>query len=78
MPINAEDKVVAPVALQINLVTAQLSLVLALGVTTLALQKPALVFCTIFTGQFIVGKMLSVTVTLKLQVAVLPAASATV
>ena len=49
-----------------------------LGVTTLALHAPAVTFWLIFAGQVMVGAILSVTVTVKEQLAELPAASLTV
>lgn len=73
-PVVAELAIVAPVNVQVNFVTEQLSAVVGFGVTTLAVQD-ALVLAVMFVGQVIVGLILSVTVTVKEQVAVLFAAS---
>jgi hypothetical protein len=77
MPVVGDVPVVAPVKAQVNLVTEQLSAVVGLGVTTLAVQE-ALVFAVMFVGQVMVGLMLSVTVTVWVAVAVLPDPSVTV
>ena len=78
MPAAGELATVAPVIVQVRAVTEQLSAVTALGTITEALHTPASSFCAIAAGQVIVGLILSVIVTVKLQVAWLPAPSLTV
>lgn len=68
---------VAPVIAHVNLFTPQLSAVVGLGVTTEALQA-APVVAMILAGHEIVGRVVSVIVTVKAHVAVLLAASLTV
>src|SRR5512142_2781935 len=69
MPTRGEFATVAPVIIQVSDVTPQLSPITAFGTTTLALHSPASSFCEMFPGQVIVGRILSVTVTVKLHVA---------
>ena len=78
MPVAALLATVAPVIAQVKRVTAQLSAVTELGVTTEATHVPAPTFAVMFDGHNIVGLMLSTIVTVKEHVAVLPAASRTV
>jgi hypothetical protein len=78
MPVAAEVPVVTPVIAQVNKVTAQLSATVGLAVATEAVQVPAPTFAVTFAGHVIVGRMLSVIVTVKKHVAELPAASNTV
>jgi hypothetical protein len=78
IPVAADVPVVAPVNAHVNLVTEQLSADVGFGVTTDDVQVPAPTFAVMFEGHVIVGLILSFTVTVKVQVAVFPAASATV
>ena len=78
IPAGAEFAVVAPVIAHARRVTAQLSAVVGFGVTTDAVQTPAPTFCAMLPGQVMVGRILSVTVTVKLHVALFPVASLTV
>jgi hypothetical protein len=78
IPVAGELATVAPVNVQVNLVTAQLSAVIGFGVTTLAVQLPASTFAVIFAEQVIVGLILSTTVTDCVEVAVKPAPSVAV
>src|SRR5664279_4275498 len=78
MPTTGEVAIVAPVIAHVRVLTAQLSEITALGTTTDALHTPASSFCDMFPGQVITGTILSVTVTVKLHVAWLPAASFTI
>src|SRR5687767_2543955 len=78
IPVAGEEPVVAPVITQVCCVTAQLSAAVGLGTAMVAVHTPAPVLATILAGQVIVGACVSFTVTVKEQVAVLPAASATV
>jgi hypothetical protein len=78
IPVAGEVATVAPVIAHVKRVTAQLSPVVGFGVTTEAEQVPATTFWVMFAGQVTVGTMLSVTVIVKAQVAVLFAASRTV
>ena len=78
MPVAGEEPVVAPVIAQVNTVTAQLSARVGFGVDTEAVQVPAPTLAVMLAGQVIVGRMLSVTVTVNEQVAVLFEASRTV
>jgi hypothetical protein len=77
IPVAADVAIVAPVIAHVNLFTPQLSAVVGLGVTTDALQV-APVVVIIFAGQEIVGRAVSVIVTVNEQVALLFAASRTV
>src|SRR5262245_50953023 len=61
-----------------RLVTLQLSVALTLKVTLLRLQRPASVFNTRLAGQVVVGFCVSSTVTVKVQLLVLPLASVAV
>src|SRR5665648_418454 len=63
---------------QVRIVTAQLSEITASGTTTEASQTPASILRVITAGQAIEGIILSVIVTIRLQVAWLPAASLTI
>ena len=65
IPVAGDEAVVTPVKVQVNFVTEQLSAVTAFGVTTLALQVPAVTFCVMSAGHVIVGLMLSITVTVN-------------
>jgi len=67
----------APEAGLLLMPNEQLSLPVGVKFTT-ALHKPASVLCTMFSGQVTVGACVSFTVTVKLQVAVLPLASVAV
>jgi hypothetical protein len=78
IPVAGELPVVAPVIAQVNLVTPQLSAVVGFVVFTEAVHNPAAVFTLTLDGQVIVGACVSVTVTVKLHVAVNPAGSVTV
>ena len=78
IPVAALLAVVAPVIVQVKTVTAQLSDVTGLGVATEATHEPAPTLAVMLAGQVMVGLMLSTTVTVKEQVALLPAASRTV
>lgn len=78
IPVAADVAVVAPVNAHVNLVTAQLSAVVGLGVTTEALHVPAPTLAVMFDGQVIVGRILSATVTVNEHVAMFPPASPTV
>jgi hypothetical protein len=75
MPVAADVPVVTPVIAQVNTVTAQLSAAVGLLVATEAAQVPAPVNAEIFAGHAMVGRILSVMVTVKAQVAVLLEAS---
>src|SRR5512145_1987211 len=75
IPVAADAATVAPVIVHLRSVTPQLSLIVAFGVTIDALQLPAELFAVIFPGHAITGFSVSVTVTVKEQVADLPAAS---
>ena len=77
MPVAGELPVVAPVIAQVRVVAEQLSLKVG-SVTAMDLLHPAVTFWLMFAAQVIVGLILSVMVTVKLQVAVLLAASFTV
>ncbi len=70
MPVAGDDPVVAPVIAQVNAVTPQLSPVTGLGVATEAEHVPAATLADIFAGQLMVGRMLSLTVTVNEQVVV--------
>lgn len=78
IPVAADAAMVAPVNAHVNLVTAQLSAVVGLGVTTEAVHVPAPTLAVMFVGQVIEGWILSVTVTVNEHVAMFPPASATV
>ena len=78
IPVAGEFPVVAPVITQVSVVTLQLSAVVGLVVFTDAVHNPAAVFTLTFEGQVMVGACVSVTVTVKLHVAVKPAGSVTV
>jgi len=70
---------VEPLAGLHTLVTpGQLSVALTNQVTLEASQTPAVVFVTMLAGQVITGFSVSLTVTVKLQLAVLPEASVAV
>ena len=77
MPVAAELPVVAPVITQVRVVAEQLSLK-AGSVTAMDLLHPEVTFWLMFAAQLIVGLILSEMTTVKLQVAVLLAASLTV
>ena len=77
IPVAGELPVVAPVITQVRVVAEQLSLK-AGSVTAMDLLHPEATFWLMFDTQVIVGLILSVIVTVKLQVAVLLAASFTV
>src|ERR1041384_4117742 len=62
----------------VRFVTLQLSVAVTLKVTLLRLQRPASAFNTRFAGQVIVGFWLSSTVTVKVQLLLLPLASVAV
>lgn len=78
IPVDALVATVAPVIAHVNRVTAQLSAVTGLGVTTDATHVPTPTFAIIFEGHEIVGFTLSTMVTVNEHVAELPAASRTV
>lgn len=78
MPVTGDDPLVAPVIVHERPVTAQLSAVVAFGVTTDALQVPTPTLAVMLAGHIIVGRMLSTTETVYEQVALLLAASRTV
>lgn len=78
IPAAGDAPVVAPVITQVSVVTEQLSVVVGFGVTTDALHVPAPTFAVMLDGQVTVGLMLSVTVTVNEQVALLAAPSSTV
>ena len=63
--------------LETTLVTRQLSLALTVNVTLLRPHWPGSALKTIFAGQTICGACVSLTVTVKLQLLLLPAASVT-
>lgn len=75
MPVADEEAVVAPVIVHVRVVTAQLSAVVGLGVTTEALHVPEAVLAVRLAGQVMVGRMLSVMDTVNEQVAELLAPS---
>lgn len=75
IPVAGLVAVVTPVIAHVKRVTAQLSAVVGLVVTTEATQEPAPTLAVMFDGHVIVGLILSKTVTVYEQVAVLPAAS---
>lgn len=77
IPVAAEVAIVAPVIAHVKRVTPQLSEVVAFGVTTEAVHE-APPTAVMFAGQVIVGRVASVTVTVKAHVAIFPAASLTV
>ena len=72
IPVAGDEAVVAPVNVQVNLLTEQLSAVVGLGVTTDAVQVPVATFAVMFAGHVTVGLMLSTTVTVMLQLDVFP------
>ena len=78
IPDTGDEPVVAPVITHVSLVTAQLSALVELGVTTLAEQAPGVLVAVMFEGQVIVGGCVSFTVTVNEQVAVFPPGSRTV
>jgi hypothetical protein len=78
IPVAGEEPVVAPVIAQVNTLTEQLSAVVGLGVTTLLEQVPAVTVLVMFAGHVMVGTVVSTLFTLKVQVAVFPAASVAV
>ena len=78
MPVNGEFAVVAPVFVHVKVEIVQLSAKTALIFGINAAQVPAVVFAVTFVGHVIVGFVMSVMVTVKLQVAVLFAPSFTV
>jgi hypothetical protein len=78
IPVVGDEAAVAPVITQVNLDTAQLSMVVGLIVTTDAVHTPASVLDVWLPEQVIVGAILSVTVTVNEQVAVRLAPSVTV
>ena len=75
IPVAGDDAVVAPVMAHVNTVTPQLSAVVGLAVATDAVQVPAAALAVALAGHVMVGRILSVTVTVNEQVAVLLAAS---
>ena len=77
MPVAGELPVVAPVITQVRVDAEQLSLKVG-SVTAMDLLHPEVTFWLMFATQVIVGLILSVMVTVKLQVAALLAASFTV
>ena len=78
IPVAGDDAVVAPVMAHVSVVTPQLSAVVGLVVATDAVQVPAPALAVTLAGHVMVGRILSVTVTVNEQVAVLLAASRTV
>jgi hypothetical protein len=78
IPVTADDATVAPVIAHVNLVTEQLSAVVGLVVTTDFVHDPAVTVVAMFAGHVIVGKTLSVTVTVCVADAVLLEPSVTV
>lgn len=78
IPVAAELPKVAPVNAHVNVVTEQLSAVVAFGVTIDLVHVPATTVFTMFAGHVMVGRILSVMVTVYEHVAVLFAASATI
>ena len=78
IPVPGLEAVVAPVIVHVKRVTAQLSAVVGLVVTTDATQVPAPTLAVTFDEHDIVGLILSLIVTVNEQVDVLPAASETV
>lgn len=74
IPAAGEAAVVAPVIAQVRVIV-QLSAIVASGTVTVAVQVPASAFCEMLPEHVIVGIWVSLTVTVKLQVDVLPAAS---
>ena len=68
MPVNALAPVVAPVMIQLNEDTKQLSATVGFVVTTEDTQVPAPTFNVTFDAHAIVGLMLSFRVTLNVQV----------
>jgi hypothetical protein len=78
MPAPGEASTVAPAIIHVRLFVEQLSDMVALGTATVAVQTPASALPVMFAGQVITGAWLSVTVTVKLHVAVFPAPSPTV
>lgn len=78
MPVTAEFATVAPAKAHVKIVTEQLSAVVAFGVAIDLVHVPAATVFTMFAGHVMVGRILSVTVTVYEHVAMLFAASATV
>ena len=78
IPVDAELPVVAPVITHVSLETLQLSLYAGSGTATGALQFVLVIVCVMFAGQLTAGFWLSVTVTVCVQVFVLPLTSVTV
>lgn len=70
IPAAGEEATVAPVILQVSLVTAQLSAKVGLGKLIVAVQSPGVLLTVIFAGQVMVGACTSSTVTVKEQLAV--------
>ena len=77
IPAPAELPVVAPVMAQVSAVTVQLSLNVG-SIVAMDLLQPAMIFWLMLDGQLTAGLILSVTVTVKVHVAVLFEASLTV
>jgi hypothetical protein len=75
IPVKTLEAVVAPVIVHVNVLTEQLSLIVGFVVVYEILQLEDDVFVATFAGQAITGLILSEIVTVKLHVAVLPAAS---
>lgn len=78
IPVAGEAPVVAPVKAQVCTVTAQLSAAVGLFGANVAVHTPASVVIVTLAGQVTVGACVSFTVTVKVQLAVLPAKSVAV
>ena len=77
-PVSGEAPVVAPDNVQVLTVTAQLSVLVGFGVVTEAEHNPAVALVVILAGQVSTGGSVSFTVTVKLQVELLPQPSVAV
>lgn len=75
MPVAGETPVVAPVRTHVKVATAQLSAVVGLSKVIFVLQLTPLAEAVTSAGQVIVGFTISVTTTVKEQLAMLPDAS---
>jgi hypothetical protein len=78
IPEAADEPVVAPVKAQVLVTTAQLSACVGAAAVYVEVHTPASVVLVTLPGQVTVGDCVSFTVTVKVQLAVLPAASVAV
>jgi hypothetical protein len=78
IPVAGLDAVVAPVIVHVKRVTAQLSAVVGLVVTTEVAQVPTVTLAVILEGQVMVGFTLSTTVTVIVHVFEFPVLSVAV